>query len=143
MPSLVGSEMCIRDRYMGCFVGDFEGRAAARENRGTAGAMLPGQADKAVGWPSGEAIGNILLLGRQDIDGVVAGLAKRFEVMRIVVQTPKDQGRVERNRREGIDGQADRMTIRVDSRDDGNAGGEASEGIAQGAAVVLRLGHRV
>lgn len=48
---------------MGGFVGDFEGRAAIREDRRAAGTRLPRQADETVGGPGGEAIGQILLIG--------------------------------------------------------------------------------
>ncbi len=126
---------------VGGFVGDFEGRAASGENRGAAAAGLPGQADETVGRPGGETVGEVLLVDRQDVDGVMAGLAKGGEIVRAVVQAPEHQRRLQRHRREGIDGQADRMTVRVDGRDDGDAGREAAQGIAQGAGVGLRCGH--
>ena len=62
-------------------VGDFEGRAAIRENRGAARSCLPRQADKAISRPGGEAIRQILLVDRENIDGVVAGAAEGFEVV--------------------------------------------------------------
>ncbi len=124
------------------FVGHFECRATAREDRGAAQAGLPGEADEAVGRPGSEAVGDVLLIAGQDVDAVVAGLAEGFEVVRAVVEAPENKRRVERDGREGIDGQADRMTVRVDGSDHADAGGESSQGIAQGAAIVLRQGHR-
>ena len=123
-------------------LGHFEARAAARKDRGAADAGVPRQAGKAVGRPGGEAIRQILLIGGQHIDGVVAGLAEGGQVVRLVVEAPEDERRLERDGGEGIDGQADGVAVRVDGRDDGDAGGIAAEGVAQGAAVVLRLGHR-
>ena len=128
---------------VGSIVRHFEGRATTRENRGATSTSLPMQTDKSVGRPSGETVRQILLFGRQDIDDVMTGPAEGLEVVRIIVQTPEDERRLKRNRGKRIDGQPDRVAIRVDGRDNGDAGSEASEGIAQGAAVVLRLGHQV
>lgn len=126
---------------VGSLVGHFEGGAAAGEDRGAAGAGLPREAGKAVGRPGGEAIGEVFLLGRQDVDGVVAGFLEGRQVVRAVVQAPEDQRRVERDSREGIDGQADGVPVRIDGRDDGDTGGEAAKGVAQGTAVGLGLSH--
>ena len=114
---------------VGGFVGDFEGRAATGEYRRTANTRPPGQADKTVDWPSGEAVGDVLLINRQNIDGVMAGPAESFKIVRGVVETPQDQRRFERNGGEGIDGQPDRVPIRVYSRNNGDAGGKAPEGV--------------
>ncbi len=82
---------------MGGFVGHFEAGAATGENRGTATAGLPGQTREAVGRPGGEAIGKVFLLGRQNVDGVMAGLLESRQIVRVVVQTPEDQRRIERD----------------------------------------------
>lgn len=126
---------------MGSLVGHFEHRAAAGEDRGAAGAGLPGQADETVGRPGGEAVGEVHLRCREDVDGVVAGAAEGFQAVRVVIQAPEYQRRLERDGREGIDGQADRPAVRVERRDDGDPGGEAPEGVAQGTGVVGNLGH--
>lgn len=115
---------------MGGFIDDFETGAATGEQRSTAEPGVPGQTGKAVGRPGGEAVGEVFLIGRQDADGVVAGFPEGGQAVRIVVEAPEDQRRFERDRREGIDGQADGVAVRVDGRDDGNAGGETTEGIA-------------
>jgi endonuclease III len=124
---------------VGSFVGHFEGGAAAGEDRGAAGAGLPGEAGKAVGRPGGEAVGEVFLLGRQDVDGVVAGFLEGRQVVRTVVQAPEDQRRVERDGREGIDGQADGVPVRIDGRDDGDTGGEAAKGVAQARGCRIGL----
>ena len=127
---------------MGGFVGDFKGGTASGKNRCAADTGLPGQAGKAVGRPGGEAVGEFLLVGGQDVDGVVTGLAEGGKVVRVVVEAPEHQGRIERDGRKGIDGEPDRLAVGVDGRDDGDAGGEASERVAQRAGVCLGLGHR-
>lgn len=116
---------------VGGFVGDLEHRAATGENRGAAGAGLPGQADETVGRPSGEAIGKIDLIGSEDVDRVVAGTTKGFETIRAVVEAPEHQRRIERDGGEGIDGQADRPAVGIECCDDGDPGGKAPQGIAQ------------
>ena len=108
------------------FVGDFEAGAAGGKERRAAGTGLPGQAGEAVDGPGGKAVGEILLVSGEDVDRVVAGFAEGFEIVRAVVQTPEDQGRLQRNGGEGIDGESDGMPVRVDGRHDGNPGGEAS-----------------
>ena len=107
-------------------VGDFEGGAATRKDRSTASTGLPLQAGKAVDRPGRETVRQVLLVGRQDIDGVMAGPVEGGQVVRAVVQAPEDEGRVERNGREGIDGQPDGMAIGVDGGDDGDTRGETA-----------------
>ena len=124
-----------------CFVGHFEAGATTRKNWRAAGTGLPGQPHKAIDRPGREAVGEIDLPGCQNIDGMVTGAAEGLEVVRGVVEAPEDQRRLQGHCREGIDGQADRLPVRVDSRDDGHPGSEAPECIAQGAAVVLNLAH--
>ena len=86
------------------FVGDFEAGAAGGKERHAAGTGLPRQAGEAVDGPGGEAVGQILLVSGEDVDRVVAGFAEGFEIVRAVVQTPEDQGRLQGNGGEGIDG---------------------------------------
>jgi len=124
------------------FVGHFEGGAAAGKDRGAAGTGLPGETGKAVDGPGGEAVGDFLLVGGQDVDGVVAGTVEGGQVVRAVVEAPEDQGRVERDGREGIDGESDGLAIRVDGSDDGDTGGEAAKRVAQGAGIGFCLSHR-
>lgn len=125
------------------FVHHLEGRTAIGENRGVTGAGLPREANKTIRWPGGKAVGQILLIDRENVDRVMAGLAEGLEIVRTVVQAPQHQRRLQGNGGEGIDRQPDRMTVRVDRRDDGDAGGKAAKGIAQGAGIGLRLGHGV
>jgi len=126
---------------MAGFVGHLEGGAATGEQRRAPEAGLPRKAGEAIDRPGREAVGEIGLPGGQDIDGVVAGAAEGVEVVRSVVEAPEHQRRLQRDGREGIDGQADRLSLRIERRDDGDAGREAPVGIAQGAAVVGGLGH--
>jgi len=74
---------------------------------------------------------------------VVTSLAEGFEIMRAIVEAPQHQRRLQRDSGEGIDRQPNRMAVRVDCRDDGDAGGKAAKGIAQGAGIGLRLGHGI
>ena len=72
---------------------------------------------------------------------MVAGAAEGLEVVRGVVQAPEDERRAQRNGGKRIDGQADRVAIGIDGRDDGDAGRKAPEGIAQVAGVVRVEAH--
>ena len=124
------------------FVGNLEAGAASGKYRSTAGAGLPVETGKAIDRPGRETIRKILLICRQDVDDVMAGAAEGCQVVRAVIQTPENQRRIKRNRREGIDGQANGMTVRVDGRDDGDTGGEAAKRVSQGAGIGFCLRHR-
>ena len=127
---------------VGCFVGDLKNCTAIGQNRRTANTRVPVQTSKAVRRPSGEAVGKVFLISGQDVDDVVAGAAEGAEVDRAVVEAPEHQRGIERYRRKRVNGQAYGPAIGVDRRHDGNAGGEAPEGVAQGTVVDLCLGHR-
>lgn len=129
--------------HMTGFVGQLETGAATGQQRRAAGPPVPRQTGEAVDRPGGKTVGKVVLAGSQDIDGMVAGAAEGLKVVRSVVEAPEHQRWLQRNGREGIGRQADRLSFRVERRDDGNAGRKASIGVAQGAAVVLNLGHRV
>ena len=126
---------------VGGFVRHFEASAGTGQQRCAAQAGLPGQAGEAVGRPGGEAVGKFLLVGGEDGDGVVAGAAEGFEIVRVVIQAPEHERRRQRNSRERIDGQADGVPIGINGGDDGNAGRETSQCVAQGSAVVRILAH--
>lgn len=125
-----------------CGVGNFKSRAAITKNRCAPLPWLPRQTDKTIDRPSGEAIGNILLIDGQNINRVMAGPTKSFKVVRGIIQAPQHKRRRQGNSRERIDSQPDRMPIRINSRDDGDAGGKASKGVTQVAAISLGLSHR-
>ena len=78
-----------------------------------------------------------MLPTRQDIDGVMARLAEGFQIVRLVIQAPQHQRGLQRHGRKGVHRQPDGMTIRVNGRNDGNTGGKAAKGIAQGARIGL------
>ena len=84
---------------MGDFVGYFETGAAAWQQRRPASAGMPVQSGEAVDRPRSEAVGEIELAGRQNIDGMVAGAAEGGEVVRGIVKAPEHQGRIQRHRR--------------------------------------------
>ena len=132
--SVVASAMC-------GLVDDFKSRAAISENGCAAQSRLPRETDKTIDRPGGEAVGNILLIDGQNIDRVMAGPTKSLKIVRGVIQAPEHKSRRQGNGREGINGQPDRVPIRIDGRDDGDAGGKASERITQVAAISFRLGH--
>jgi hypothetical protein len=59
-------------------------------------------------------------------------------------EAPQNQRRLQRNRGEGIDGDADRLAVGAARGDHGDAGGELAQRVAQGTAVELdgkRLVH--
>lgn len=118
-------------------VGHFEGGATGGQYRSAAGAGLPSQTGKTVGRPGGEAVGDVLLTCGQNVDRVMAGLAKGFQIVRSVVQTPEHERRLQRDCGKRIDCQTNGMAVRVDGRNDGNAGGKAAKGVAQGAGIWL------
>ncbi len=70
---------------------------------------------------------------------MVAGFLEGRQVVPTVVQAPEDQRRVERDSREGIDGQADGVPVRIDGRDDGDTGGEAAKGRCAGYGCRIGL----
>jgi len=123
-------------------VDHFETGAAPGKDRRPAGTGLPLEPDKTIYRPGGEAIGNVLLVLGQNVDGVVTGVAESFQVVRTVIEAPQHQGGLQRNGREGIDGQPDGVAIRVDGGNHGDTGGEAPEGVAQGAGIGFCLRHR-
>ena len=83
---------------------------------------------------AGETVRDGLLIGGQDIDGVMAGVAEGFESGRVACEAPQDQWRVQGNCIEGADGYADRLTVCRQGRQHGDAGGKAAQRVTKVAA---------
>ncbi len=124
------------------FVGNLESRTAILKQRRATRPRLPWQTGETINWPGGKAVGELFLINRQNIDRMMRCFVKATEVVRVIVETPEDECRLKGNRREGIDGEAYRLTVRVDGGNDGDASGEAPKGVAQGTGVGLLLVHR-
>ena len=124
------------------FVGDLKSRATILEQRRAPRTRLPLQTSETINRPGGKAIGEFFLIDRQNIDRMMRCFAEATEVVRVIVEAPENERRLQGNRREGIDGEAYRLAIRIDGGNDGDAGGEAPKGVAQGTGVGLLLGHR-
>ena len=73
-------------------IGYLKSRTTIGEKRCAAETGLPSQANKAVSWPGGKAVRNILLLKRENIDRMVTGPTEGFEIVRSIVEAPQDQG---------------------------------------------------
>ena len=97
----------------------------------TAGAGLPGKIGEFVGLPAGKALGQRLLLGREHVEREMTVSGKKRQQSRIETQAPQHQGWLKRHGGEGIDGQPNRRTVSIESRDDGDAGRVLAERSAQ------------
>lgn len=112
----------------------FEPRCAAFE-KGYSG--QPWREDECVETTlvtAGETVRDGLLIGGQDIDGVMTGVAKGCESRGVACEAPQDQGRVEGNGVEGTDGEADRRAVGGQCGQHGDAGGKAAECVAKVSA---------
>lgn len=80
---------------------------------------------------AGEQAAQVLLLPAQHLDGEALGGKKAGGGAGLLAQAPQDQRGFQRYRAEGVDGQAQRAVVGVQHRGDGDAGGEAAQGLAQ------------
>lgn len=128
---------------MSDFVGDLETGAATMEQRSTASTRMPVQSGETVDRPRRKAVGKIKLAGRQNIDDMMASLAKSHEVVRGVVQAPEYQRWIQRHCRKRIHSQPDRVAVRIDRGNNGYPGRKAPQGVAQAAILVLILNHQM
>jgi len=71
------------------------------------------------------------LVGTKHVDRVMRRTLEHWQATRATIETPKNKGRRQRYRIEGIRRQADRSTVRRGGRDDGDSGGEAAKRIAE------------
>ena len=109
----------------------FESGRRAGQQRRAARTLGEGHAGPAVRAARGEALGQRLLVGRQDVDGVVrAGTEGRQRAGR-ARQAPEHQRRIERNRIERIGGQAHTLAFGRAGRDDGDTRGKHAQAGAE------------
>ena len=87
----------------------FEGGRRAMQQRRAAGAFVEGHAGPAVGALGAKRSASVLLVGRQHVDGVVRAGAEHRHRGGGARQAPQHQRRVERDRVEGVGGEADHL----------------------------------
>lgn len=117
------------------FVADLKAGVAAGQEGGAAQAGGPGNAGELVFLAGGEVVGEGFLLQGKDVHRVVAGALEAFQVGGAGGQAPQDQGRLQGDGAEGIDGQPHQGAVGPLGGDHRNSGGKAAQGIAEGAAV--------
>lgn len=106
----------------------FETRQAPDHQRHAGRSGLPfGPFEAAVGFER-KAVREILLEGGEEAEAEVGGGLEMGKHGRAVVDTDQDERRRERNRGEGIDGEAVRIAGGVQSGGNGDAGGEVAAG---------------
>ena len=129
-------------------VAAFEMRGAAIDHRRAVVRHDVRDIEEAVVMRAGEALGELDLIGRQDVDDEMRCLLEGGQALRIERLAPQHERRVERYRGERIDGEADRLAILASRGDDGDAGGEGAERVAEVARIEMRrrglgmIGHR-
>lgn len=114
-------------------VAAFETGAAMTQQRHPIQALVDVETRELVVDPGCEHLRQVLLLGREDIHGVVFAGFEYRQAGKMPGHAPHDQGRIERHRVEGIDGQTDRLAIGGTRRDHRDSRGEHAEGVAEGA----------
>jgi hypothetical protein len=112
----------------------FEPRRAALDQGYSGQPWREGERVETILVTAGETVRDDLLIGGQDIDGVMAGVTKGCESRGVACEAPQDQGRVEGNGVEGTDGEADRLAVGSQCGQHGDAGGKAAECVAKVAA---------
>jgi hypothetical protein len=99
----------------------------ADQHRRAAGPSGEGHVGPAVDVLGGEALGQRLLVRRQDVDRVVRAGAERGHRAGRARQAPQHQRRRERHRVERVGREADQRAVGRARGDDGHAGGEHAE----------------
>jgi len=118
-----------------------------REARRTTVPHDVGDVAELVGRGRREPVRQRALVGAEHAHGEHAGCRETRERRRGALQAPEDQRRIERYRRERVDGEAFELAVGGAGGDDGDARGEPPERVAQralvdlSAQVELALGH--
>ena len=127
------------NRVVSAFV--FETRRTP-EARGTAfeagrafGPVAAIETAELVRAPAGEAVGEFLLVGGQDMYGPGPGGAEHRQVAAAEREAPQDHRRVERDGIEAVGGQPGRLALGIIGGHDGDAGHEGAERIAEGGLI--------
>ncbi len=117
----------------------FEGDEMCVDQRRVAVAGTVFHRAKTVGRRVGESARDMALLLAQQVDREMIDHVEQVEVTAGARNRHQDQRRVERDRGKGIDSDAGRLALRIDAGDDGDAGGEKAERVAEFAG---RKTHR-
>ena len=116
-------------------VADFEVGAHPLQDRGAAVPGPPGQSGKAIGRPGREAVGEVFLVSRQNVDAVVARPTEALQEIGRYREAPEDQGRLQGDGGKRIHRQTHGLPIGAEGRDHGHAGGETAQSTPKSPAV--------
>src|SRR5581483_6629837 len=105
------------------------------ENRRAGAGRVPGQLRELVATANRKRAAHDLLVGAEDVDAEVPGVAEPWPAARPFVGHERDERRVERHRTERADRHARRTAIGIDTGDDGDAGREMAEDLAEARGV--------
>ena len=111
--------------------GAFDGSKGAVDQRHIEFARVPAEAIEAVLAAAREALGNGLLIFRQNTDTEMPGGAEAIDDGDGVAEADEHQRRIERKRGEGAHRKAVRSARGIGYRGDGDAGGEAPAGVPE------------
>ena len=109
----------------------FQVRQAAVQDRAAAVPGFEGAVLEFMFLGAGEFYRQVLMVLRKYVNREPFALAKCLQAVGVVVQADQDNRRVQGNRGEGIDGDADGHALRRQPGDHGDAGGESAEGLAE------------
>ena len=110
---------------------EFQVRQAAGQDRAAAVQGFEGAVLEFMLLGGGEFFRQVLLVFRKYVNHEPFALAKCLQAAGTVVQADQNNRRVQGNRGEGIDGDADGHALRRQPGDHGDAGGESAEGLAE------------
>ncbi|MCY1405627.1 hypothetical protein D9M71_208720 [compost metagenome] len=112
-----------------------ETRRAVGEQRRTADTGLVTHPLELVVARAGELIGEVDLVGSEDVHREVAGLLEHRQAAGTLVNAPEDQRRLQGDRVEAVGGDARTGAIGRCGGDYGDASGEIAQGTAEGAGI--------
>ena len=87
----------------------------------------PGQSGKAIGRPGREAVGEVFLVSRQNVDAVVARPTEALQEIGRYREAPEDQGGCRRRRQNEFTVRPTGCPSGLRGRDHGHAGGETAQ----------------
>ncbi|MNY32952.1 hypothetical protein D3C86_1672000 [compost metagenome] len=108
---------------------------AVGEQRRAAQAGFVADAGELVLLRAGEVVGQLDLVGGEDVYREVAGGLEHGLAAGALVDAPQHQRRLQRHRVEAVGGHPDLLAGRAAGGDDGDAGGEVAEGAAEHSGV--------
>lgn len=122
----------------GLFEGAFHVGEGIVEEGDAGGAGVPVDALEAVAAAGGELVGEVALFGAKEGEAESGLIAEEVEDGRVVADADEDEGRVEGDGGEGVDGEAVWGGVGAEDAGHGDAGGE----LAAGAAEITRVQGR-